>query len=317
MKCPLCQAENLAGARSCIQCGFRFGQDQAVHEAETIAVAEPRDRLCPGSIFAGRYKIIEDLGSRRTGQVFKALDAKTNETIALKIIAPDVAADSKAIERLRDELQAAGKISHRNICRVSLLGQDKETYYIAMEYVQGESLKSMIHMTKRLRLGTIVGLARQICAGLAEAHRQGVIHGDLKSANIMVDQEGNARIVDLGTGAAAVPGTPEYLSPEQAVGQKPDQRSDIYSLGVILYEMVTGSVPFKGGYPPEILSRQIHELPEPLRSMNPELPGMLNRVILRCLEKKRESRYQSAEELLRDLEEAQTSIMTAVTRPAG
>ncbi len=184
-----------------------------------------------------------------------------------------------------------------------------------MEYVQGESLKSMIQMTKRLRLGTIVRLAQQICAGLAEAHRQGVIHGDLKPTNIMVGQDGNARIMDLGTGAAAIPGTPEYMSPEQAEGQEPDQRSDIYSLGVILYEMVTGVVPFQGGSRPEILARQINEPPEPPRAIHPELPDSLNRVILRCLEKKRENRYQRAEELLRDLEEAPTSTVTGVTRP--
>lgn len=187
MKCPHCHSENVETARSCVKCGFQLRQAQDIHEAETIAVADPRDRFGPGSIFAGRYKIIEDLGLGRTGQVFKALDAKTNETVALKIVAPDVAADSKTIERLQNELQAAGKISHQNIRRVYLLGKEDETYYVVMEHVQGESLKSMIQMTKRLRSGTIVGLAQQICAGLAEAHRQGVIHGNLKSTNIMVD----------------------------------------------------------------------------------------------------------------------------------
>lgn len=123
--------------------------------------------------------------------------------------------------------------------------------------------------------------------------------------------------MDFGTGAAAIPGTRQYMSPEQAGGQEPDQRSDIYSLGVILYEMVTGGVPFQGGSRPEILAKQISELPEPPQAIYPELPDSLNRIILRCLEKKRESRYQSAEELLRDLEEAPTSIMTGVTRPAG
>jgi eukaryotic-like serine/threonine-protein kinase len=315
MECPLCHSENVKGARYCVRCGFRIRQDRDICEAETLIGAEPPDRLGPGSIFAGRYKIIEDLGSGRTGQVFKALDVKINETVALKIILPEIAADSRIIERLQNAFQAAGKLSHPNICRVHLLGQEKVTAYIIMDYVQGENLKSMIQMTKRLRLGTIVRLAQQICAGLAEAHRQGVTHGDLKPTNILVGQDGNARIMDLGTGTAAIPGTPEYMSPEQADRQEPDQRSDIYSLGVILYEMVTGVVPFQGGSRQEILAKQINEPPQPPRAIHPDLPDSLNRVILRCLEKKRESRYQRAEELLRDLEEVPTSIMTGVTRP--
>ena len=285
MKCPLCHSENVEGARYCVPCGFRLRQDQDMCEAETKISAEPTDRLGPGSIFAGRYKIIEDLGSGRTGRVFKAIDAKINETVALKIILPEIAADSGIIERLPNAFQAASKLSHPNICRVHLLGQEKETTYIIMDYVQGENLKSMIQMTKRLRLGTIVRLAQQICAGLAEAHRQGVMHGGLKPANILVGQDGNARIVDLGTGAAAIPGTPEYMSPEQAEGQEPDQRSDIYSLGVILYEMVTGVVPFQGGSRPEILAKQINDLPVPPRAIHPDLPDSLSRVILKCLQK--------------------------------
>jgi serine/threonine protein kinase/cytochrome c-type biogenesis protein CcmH/NrfG len=275
-------------------------------------MAEPTDELAPGSLFAGRYRIIEDLGEGGMGKVYKALDTQINEKVALKLILPEIAANKKNIERFQNELKFARKVSHKNICRTYHLSREKDTYYIIMEYVQGQSLKSMIQMTKHLSLETVVHIAKQVCEGLAEAHRQGVIHRDLKPHNIMVDEQGHVRIMDFGlarsletkkgTRLGAILGTPEYMSPEQAEGQEVDHRSDIYSLGIILYEMVTGRVPFESDSLLGLLSKQKNELPVEPKAIDPDIPEILNGVILRCLEKKREQRYQSAEEILKDLD---------------
>jgi serine/threonine protein kinase/tetratricopeptide (TPR) repeat protein len=326
MKCPTCHSDTPEDSRYCHKCGSRVEIQPDFYGAATLTMAEPEERLVPGSIFAGRYKIIEDLGSGGMGKVYKALDMEINEKVALKLILPEIAADKKTIERFQNELKFARKISHKNICRTYHLSKEKDTYYIIMEYIQGESLKSMIRMTRQLSLEAAVRIARQVCEGLAEAHRLGVIHRDLKPQNIMVDQAGNVRIMDFGlarslhtkkgTRSGAILGTPDYMSPEQADGQEADHRSDIYSLGIILYEMVTGKVPFESDSLLGVLSQHINELPREPRAMNPQVPDSLNRVILKCLEKKRESRYQSAEGVLRDLDEIEKKMQTRVVRAA-
>jgi len=191
------------------------------------------------------------------------------------------------------------------------LNKEEGSYYITMEYVSGEDLKSMIGMMGQLSGGKAISVAKQVCEGLAEAHRLGVIHRDLKPQNIMIDKEGNARIMDFGiarslkakgiTAAGVMVGTPEYMSPEQAEVKEVDQRSDIYSLGVILYEMVTGRVPFEGETPLGIAMKHKSEMPKDPREFNSQIPEDLSRVILRCMEKDKEKRYQSVEELLSEL----------------
>jgi serine/threonine protein kinase len=196
------------------------------------------------------------------------------------------------------------------------LGQEGETLFISMEYVRGEDLGSLIRRTEKLTVGKAVLIARQVAEGLGEAHKLGVVHRDLKPGNIMVDKEGNAKIMDFGiaraltgvgtTAEGAIIGTPEYMSPEQVEGKPADQRSDIYSLGIILYEMVTGQPPFEGDTPFSVANKHRHEAPEDPQKFNPHVPDALNRMILRCLEKDREARYQTAQELLADLEKMES-----------
>ena len=256
VECPKCQTKNPDTLKFCGECGTPLPDaKKAVH---TKTIETPTEELTRGSTFAGRYEIIEELGKGGMGKVYRVEDTKAKEEIALKMIKPEIAADKKTIERFRSELTTARKISHRNVCRMFDLGEDEDTHFITMEYVPGEDLKSLIRRV-RLDIGTSIKIAKQVCEGLSEAHRLGVVHRDLKPSNIMIDKEGNARIMDFGiarslstkgiTGAGVMIGTPEYMSPEQAEAKAIDQRTDIYSLGVILYEMVTGQLPFEGDTP--------------------------------------------------------------------
>jgi serine/threonine protein kinase/lipoprotein NlpI len=269
------------------------------------------EELSRGTLFAGRYEIIEELGKGGMGKVYRVEDVKVKEEVALKLIKSDIASDKRTIERFSNELKMARKIRHKNVCAMYDLGEEKGIYYITMEYVPGEDLKSFIRRAGPLNAAKAIFIAKQVCEGLTEAHRLGVIHRDLKPGNIMIDREGNARIMDFGiarslktkgtTGSGVIIGTPEYMSPEQVDQEEVDQRSDIYSLGVILYEMVTGRVPFEGETPLLVAIKHKNEIPKDPKELNHQIPDDLSRLILRCLEKDRERRYGSAEELWKRL----------------
>ena len=320
MKCPKCQSDNPETSRFCAECGALLQQTEEIPVAQTETLQTPVKELTTGSAFAGRYQIIEELGKGGMGRVYKVFDAEVKEKVALKLLKPEIAAGRETIERFRNELKFARKIRHKNVCQMFDLAKEENTYYITMEYVCGEDLKSMIRMSKRLSVGTAVDLAKQVCEGLAEAHKLGVVHRDLKPQKIMIDREGNARIMDFGiarslrgkgiTGAGVMIGTPEYMSPEQVEGKDIDQRSDIYSLGVILYEMVTGRVPFEGDTPFTIGMKHKSEIPKDPKELNAQIPEDLSELILRCLEKNKEKRYQSASELCVELEKIEKGIPT-------
>jgi serine/threonine protein kinase/Tfp pilus assembly protein PilF len=280
----------------------------------------PPEILGRGTLFAGRYEIIEELGKGGMGRILRALDRKIDVEVALKLVKSEIAADRKTIERFRNELRLAREIAHRNVCRMYDLNEEKGVYYITMEYVPGEDLKSFIHRAAPLSTGKAVSIAKQVCAGLAEAHRLGVVHRDLKPGNIMVDKDGNAKIMDFGiarslrakgiTGAGMMIGTPEYMSPEQVEGKDVDERSDVYSLGIILYEMLTGRVPFEGDTPFTVGVKHKSEMPKDPRDINAQIPEDLGRLILRCLEKDRGKRHRSAEDLRLELEKIEQGIPT-------
>ena len=280
----------------------------------------PIKELNRGSTLAGRYEIIEELGRGGMGNVYRVLDKKINEEVALKLIKPVIATDENIIERFRNELKFARKITHKNVCRMYDLNEEEEILYITMEYVLGDDLKSIIRMVGQLNSRKAISIAKQICEGLAEAHRLAIIHRDLKPRNIMIDKEGNARIMDFGiasshktkgiTATGDMIGTPEYISPEQAEGKKADPRSDIYSLGIIIFEMVTGRVPFKGDTSLSIALKHKTEIPPDPREFNTQIPADLSRLILRCMEKDKEKRYQRSEELFSDLNKIEKEIST-------
>jgi serine/threonine protein kinase/tetratricopeptide (TPR) repeat protein len=281
-------------------------------DSMTKTLETQREMLGRGTLFAGRYEVIEALGVGGMGEVYRVEDTKVGQEVALKLIKPEISANSTTIDRFRNELKTARMISHRHVCRMFDLGEEKGTYFITMEYVTGEELKSFMRRSKQLALGTAIAIAKQVCEGLEEAHRLGIIHRDLKPSNIMIDREGNARIMDFGiarslhsksiTGEGLIIGTPEYMSPEQAEGKDSDRRSDIYSLGIILYEMVTGKVPFEGNTPLSVAMKHKLEAPRDPQELDSRIPDDLSLLILKCLEKNREIRYRDAEELRRELD---------------
>lgn len=310
-KCPKCQFDNSPDSKFCKECGTQLIPIEAPQVSKTMTLEAPTGGLTRGTLFAGRYEIIEELGKGGMGNVYRAEDIKIREEVALKIIKPEIASDRKTIERFSNELKLARKIRHKNVCAMYDLGEEKGTHFITMEYVQGENLKSFIRRAGPLNAEKTLLIAKQVCEGLSEAHRLGVVHRDLKPGNIMIDREGNARIMDFGialslrtkgtTGSGVMIGTPEYMSPEQVDQEGVDQRSDIYSLGVILYEMVTGRVPFEGETPLGVAMKHKAEMPKDPKELNPQIPDDLSRVIIRCLEKDKERRYRSVEELINGL----------------
>jgi eukaryotic-like serine/threonine-protein kinase len=297
------------------------------------------------TLFDGRYRIVRKLGTGGMANVYLAEDEVLGRRVAIKILNDRHAGDDQFVERFRREAKNAASLSHPNIVSIYDRGEAEGTYYIAMEYLDGRSLKELIVARGPAPVNVAIDYARQILAAIRFAHRHGIVHRDIKPHNVLVDAEGRLKVTDFGiaragtsqmTEAGSIIGTAQYLSPEQARGAPVDQTSDLYSVGVVLYELLTGVVPFSGDTPVEIAMKHLSSTPERPSALRAEIPRDLDMIVLRALAKDPADRYQSAEEMDADLkrvsrgaavspatEEAATAIIsrppptavTAITQP--
>ncbi len=274
-------------------------------------LAEPQ----VGVLFAGRYEIQSVLGKGGMGVVYKAHDRDLDDIVAIKTLRSEaLSADPTLLDRFKQEIRLARKITHPNILRTHDLGETNGLRYLSMEFVKGITLKHLIEQDQLLPLPVALRIAKQMCAGLAAAHEVGVIHRDIKPQNIIMEPSGSLKLMDFGiarltqergmTATGTVVGTPDYMSPEQARGLALDFRSDIYSMGVVLYEMFTGSLPFEGDTPLAVVLKHVQEGPPPPQAKNPKIDPKIAAIILRCMQKNPQDRFQS----VNDLYEALTKV---------
>jgi eukaryotic-like serine/threonine-protein kinase len=291
--------------------------------AATVQSADgkPRDKqglLATGHVFAGRYQIQEELGAGGMGVVYRAFDREIGETVALKAIRPDVRDyDPTLLDRFKQELRLARRITHRNVVRTFDLGEVDRIYYITMEYVRGTTVATLIKEAGRLAVPAALTIGKQVCRALEVAHEAGIVHRDIKPQNLLVDPTGFLKVTDFGiarlagpqtdgealTVTGAVVGTPQYMAPEQLLGEPVDGRADIYATGAVLYECVTGRRPYEASTPVALLGYYVREEPPPdPASLNPEVPAAFAKTILRSLERRPGDRWQTASEFLQALE---------------
>ena len=310
MKCSKCQFDNPGATNFCGKCGAPLTADARMADSLTKTLATPLPVIAKDKLIAGKYRILEEVGAGGMGIVYKAEDLRLKRPVALKFLPPHLMDEPDLKERFLVEAQAAASLSHPNICVIHEVGESEDRPYIAMEYVQGETLRERIGKGP-LEPGEAVGLVDQVAAGLGEAHGKGIVHRDVKSANIMVTAKGRAKVMDFGlaklrggsslTKSQTTLGTVAYMSPEQARGEELDGRTDIWSLGVVLYELLAGKLPFRGDHDQTVIYSILHREPEPLTKLRPGLAPELDHVVGQALTKKAVDRYKSMEELREDL----------------
>jgi eukaryotic-like serine/threonine-protein kinase len=317
MNCPQCTTANPDFAENCSHCGTPM----PISDSATIRVVDPT-ALSVGTDFGTRYRIEALLGQGGMGRVYKAYDKTLDRMVALKVVRQGMMADAEALNRFKQELLLASKISHTNILRIHDMGEVGDVKFITMAFVDGPDLHHILQGTPKLPFERVVSFSQQLAAALAAAQAEGVIHRDLKPQNILVAKDDHLYVSDFGlarsfeetniqmTRTGAFLGTPRYMSPEQVEGKPADMRSDIYAYGLILYEMVTGDVPFTGESTLKVMYQRIQEKPKSPKTLNPDLPNWFVQVIMRCLERDPTVRYQKADEIVLDLQGAKSTVST-------
>ncbi len=328
MKCPDCSRELSAGEETCSLCGSpcraapastdsKVGEseiptqtrpDYAAAKTGTVPASLSTPEIQHGTTLGTRYRVVALAGKGGMGEVYRAEDLKLGQTVALKLLPHKLARDEARLSRLLAEVRIARQISHPNVCRVYDIGEADGRHFLSMEWIEGEDLASLLRRQGRLPRDQAMLVARQLCAGLAAAHECRVLHRDLKPANVMLDERGVARITDFGLaevgavvqGAKAREGTPQYMSPEQLAGDEVTVRSDLYALGLVLYEVFTGRHGYSGATLEELVEEHRKPLPSP-SSLSPDIEPGVERLLLRCLESDPSRRPASAREILESL----------------
>jgi serine/threonine protein kinase/TPR repeat protein len=310
VKCPKCNSDNTETAKFCSECGTNLypGDKEGIFQTKTLR--KPKKDQLLGKTIVGRYKIIDKLGEGGMGFVYKAKDNRLDRSVALKFLPPDLTSEEEAKKRFIQEAKAAAALNHPHICTIYEIDEADEHTFISMEYIKGQSLKDKLESSP-LTIDEAKDIALQVAAGLEKAHKKGIVHRDIKPANIMINDEGQAKITDFGlaklswgvdlTKPSTIMGTVAYMSPEQAKGEEVDHRTDIWSLGAMLYEMLTGERPFEKDREQALIYAILNDNPTPLSLLRSNIPTYIEQMIEKALAKKASERYLDIQELIQDL----------------
>jgi serine/threonine protein kinase len=326
IECPFCGTPNRDEASHCVKCHAPLHdlnsqetlgdaaapEDWSVETASKPSPPAASEELAPGTLLAGRYEILQLLGRGGMGAVYKARDKELDRLVAVKLIRPELARSPEMLRRFKQELILARQVTHKNVIRIFDLGQSDGTKFITMDFVEGQDLRALLRERGKLPPPEAAKIMLQICRALEAAHAEHVIHRDLKPQNIMLGENGRVYVMDFGiarsahvpgmTQTGALMGTPEYMSPEQARGEKLDERSDIFSLGVVFYEILTGKSPYPSDTPLATLWKRMDEPVTPPSQLERDLPPALDAIVVKALEIVPENRFGSAREMAHQLE---------------
>jgi serine/threonine protein kinase/tetratricopeptide (TPR) repeat protein len=349
MECPQCHTVNPPAAARCSKCGTPFDFDGATMAAGTAALTPPSEvgkswskapvtpttgglaatgtSLAPGTVLGTRYEILQLLGQGGMGAVYKARDREVDRFIALKVIRPELAVNPEILHRFKQELILARQVTHKNVIRIFDLGEADGIKFITMEFIEGQDLKNVVTEQGKLSTEESVRVMEQVCMALEAAHAEGVVHRDLKPQNIMLDKSGRVSVMDFGiarstemggtTQTGVLLGTPDYMSPEQVLGEHVDARSDLFTMGVIFYQLLTGDMPYKADTVQKSMFKRTRERPKPPIEVDPTVPKFLSDVVEKCLQIDVTLRYQSAQEMREDLEAWHGGTSKKILLPAA